>query len=73
MTWKDFLKQKGFETIAKEMNTTYESVRRWHVGLASPSRYLKPLCEYAHKELSSAEFIEFMNSLSVDLTGFGTV
>jgi len=73
MTWKVFLKEKGFDNIAKVLGTTYETVRRWYVGLAAPNRYLKPLCSYAHKELSTEEFIEFLNSISVDMTGFKPV
>lgn len=83
MTWRDLINQVGPGKVAKAMKadlptvkfpTVYRLSKPGATGFPSNGKggIMKPLCSAMHRLLSAEDFIVFMNSLSSEITGFGT-
>lgn len=84
MTWRDRIKDVGLTKVANELSiilgrevkypTVYKYVNPEVMAFPDNRKdgMMKPLCAAMKKHLSYEEFIDFMNSLSAEITGFST-
>ena len=68
--WRDQLKIIGIKALALELSLPYETVRRWHVGIAVPQgENLKCLISLVKRELGRKDFDAFVRSLECEIFG----
>lgn len=78
MTWREQIENIGVNKVAQEMGVKYPTVYKYvnpEVKAFPDNRkdgMMKPLCSAMSRLLTPEEFVEFMNSLSSEITGFVT-
>lgn len=68
MHWRNFIIDKGYRTIASELNCSYEIARLWGNGGQIPGKKnIASLTKLAKDELPDSEFAEFKSTLASDM------
>jgi len=68
--WRSWVKKYGIRQLAEALGISYESVRRWALGITRPEgKNLHNLVHLAFRSLSPDDFMEFLESLGEDILG----